>query len=585
MTDRSFPIYTEENNCQDCYKCVRACPVKAIKIEDGSAKVITELCVACGKCYEVCPSKAKKVRNDLARLGFLLENKEQVFVSLAPSWVGEFPNISKTQIIKAIKKLGFAGVGETALGAEEVSSATADMIKKDDKRIFISSACPTSVDYIRKYIPELSNKITEIKSPMLAHAKMIKDKFGDDCAVVFIGPCISKKLEADRRPDLINLALTFKDLNKLFKKKEIVPMHFSEDEEEKYILENANEGAYYPLEGGMAETIKRYEGQEETYVVGLSGLDNMKRELKGFIDQKLNSPVFVECLACPGGCINGPCASNKENMLQSRLSVNKATVWPEGKINKKAKFDISENFTSSIEPRREYEETEIKKALRKVGKFSINDELNCSGCGYSCCRSFAKALIDGKAEPEMCVSYMRKLAQKKANTLMKCLPLGVVIVKRDLEIIEYNDRFAELFELEEPKEETIKGVDTQRLSIKDAVPFHHLFSSALSSGKDISREHSKIDDRRFNIIIFTIEKNRVVGGIIQNVTGTEMKREQIAKRAGDVIHKNLATVQQIACTLGEHMAETEILLRSIVDDFNISDEDEEKANVRKPIIR
>jgi iron only hydrogenase large subunit-like protein len=585
MTDRQFPIYTEENDCQDCYKCVRACPVKAIKIEDGSAKVITKLCVACGKCYEVCPSKAKKVRNDVSRLKVLLESDKKVIASIAPSWVSDFPNIEEGQMIAALKKIGFDGVGETALGAEQVTSATAEMIEKGGNKLYISSACPTSVDFIRKYIPDLADNITPIKSPMLAHAKLIKEEYGDDTAVVFIGPCISKKLESDRHPDLINIAITFSNLKKIFKEKDIIPLHLSAHEDDKFVLTKASEGAYYPLEGGMAETLKRYKGQENTFVVGLSGIENIKNELKGFVGKDLDAPVFVECLACPGGCINGPCSAKKGSLLEARLNVKEATVWPEEKIEKKADIDVSEVFTSRLEPRKEYEESEIKKALRSVGKFSINDELNCGGCGYSCCRSFAKALLDGKAEPEMCISYMRRLAQKKANELMKQLPLGVVIVKKDMEIIEYNQRFAELFDLEPPKEETLKGSREENISIKEAVPFHNLFSSALTSGQDITREHVKIDDNRYNIIIFTIEKNRVVGGIIQNVTGTEMKREQIAKRAGDVIHKNLATVQQIACTLGEHMAETEILLRSIVDDFNITDEDEERANVKKPIIR
>lgn len=67
MSNRDFPLYTVKTDCQDCYKCVRRCPVKAIKIEDNSAMIVTDLCIACGICYKVCPAKAKQMRNDLSR--------------------------------------------------------------------------------------------------------------------------------------------------------------------------------------------------------------------------------------------------------------------------------------------------------------------------------------------------------------------------------------------------------------------------------------------------------------------------------------------------------------------------------------
>ena len=73
------PVYTTENECQDCYKCVRHCPVKAIRIVGGKASVIPEACVACGECVKVCPAHAKKIRNDLARLRQLLESPARVY--------------------------------------------------------------------------------------------------------------------------------------------------------------------------------------------------------------------------------------------------------------------------------------------------------------------------------------------------------------------------------------------------------------------------------------------------------------------------------------------------------------------------
>ena len=138
MSSREHPLFTIKNDCQDCYKCVRECPVKAIKIEDNSAQIVPELCVACGKCYKVCPVRAKQDRDDVTRAKNMLKSGEKVYVSLAPSWVAEFENVTKEQLLTAIKELGFAGVSETALGAEEVSAHLAQFLAKQKKGLFSS---------------------------------------------------------------------------------------------------------------------------------------------------------------------------------------------------------------------------------------------------------------------------------------------------------------------------------------------------------------------------------------------------------------------------------------------------------------
>ena len=217
MSDREYPLYTIKNNCLDCYKCVRSCPVKAIKIEDNSAQIIPELCIACGACYQVCPVKAKQPRNDLVRAKHLLNAGKDVYVSLAPSWITEFPEIKPEQMIAAIRRLGFKGVGETAVGAEEVSASVAKILEQSSGGLYISTACPAVVEYINKYMPEMSGHLTPLSSPLLAHCRMMKERLGHDIEIVFVGPCIAKKLEADRHPDLLNLSLTFGDLRQWFK--------------------------------------------------------------------------------------------------------------------------------------------------------------------------------------------------------------------------------------------------------------------------------------------------------------------------------------------------------------------------------
>ena len=152
MSSREHPLFTIRNNCQDCYKCVRQCPVKAIKIEDGSAQIVPELCVACGKCYKVCPVRAKQDRDDVTRAKNLVAEGKKVYISLAPSWVADFDNVTKEQLLTAIAKLGFAGVCETAVGAEEVSAHIADFLADKTAGVYLSTACPAFVEYINKYM-------------------------------------------------------------------------------------------------------------------------------------------------------------------------------------------------------------------------------------------------------------------------------------------------------------------------------------------------------------------------------------------------------------------------------------------------
>ena len=160
------PVYTTENGCQDCYKCVRHCPVKAIRIVGGKASVISEACVACGECVKVCPAHVKKIRNDLQRLKEMLSSGAKVYASVAPSFTGYFRGVSIKRLAGALMRAGFAGVSETAHGAESVSAHVARLLEGTSSPLVISSACPAAVDMIRKYIPAYAQYISPRSSKM-----------------------------------------------------------------------------------------------------------------------------------------------------------------------------------------------------------------------------------------------------------------------------------------------------------------------------------------------------------------------------------------------------------------------------------
>ena len=571
--DKLYPVYTLKNECHDCYKCVRECYIKAIKIEDGHASIMPEKCIACGRCVMTCPSNAKRVRDDIEKVKNLLRAQKRVYVSLAPSWRGAF-ELSAPKIISVLKSLGFEGVSETALGAQEVSIATAQMLKDAQEGLFISSACPAIVDYIRYYMSDYTANITPIASPALTHAKMLKDTFGNDISVVFIGPCIGKKNESDRNPDLIDVALTFDEFLRWLNDDGINIENIAKSDNETFVPESAYEGALYPIEGGMNETIKKCGVSQETQLLSVSSLNAFKSAIKGLNTAKIKKPIFIEALACDGGCISGPSISTKKARV-SVMSNIISKLKTRDEVPKEPQVIVEEKFESKPVKTVSSPIEEVLNALKKIGKHNIEDELNCGGCGYDTCRELAQALIAKEAETSMCVSYMRKIAMRKAAAMLRCMPSAIVMTDSDLNIVEANDAFMKMFcgdmyEIFASRQDGVVGAAIDRL-----VPFMDIFRSALKTGKDIHKERYPVKNRLYDITAFTIEPNQIVGAVITDVTQTEMRRDQIAKKAQAVISKNIAIVQDIACLLGEHMVDTELLLSSIADGFD-SDNDEGK---------
>lgn len=569
--DKLYPVYTLNNECHDCYKCVRQCHVKAISIQQGHASVLPEKCIACGNCVQACPNNAKRVRNDIDKVKNLFRAQQEVYVSLAPSWSGIF-DYTPSKMIALLKKLGFKHVSETALGAQEVSIECAKLMKEKEKGLFISSACPVVVDYIRLYNTKFLPCITPVASPALTHAKMLKEMYGNHIHIVFIGPCIAKKNESDHNPDLIDVALTFEELKFWLQDEFISADDIDETGSEAFIPESAYEGALYPIEGGMNETIKKGGMSDDVQFINVSSIENLEKTLKGLDPANVNKKIFIEALSCNGGCLAGPCASTKKPELL-RVSDALSKVKSRDIIPNEPATVVEKQYVKKQIEHQNHSYEKISEALKKIGKYSEEDELNCGGCGYNTCRELACALLSGEAEPSMCVSYMRKIAMQKAAAMLRCMPSAIVMVDKDLRIVESNEAFMKMFcsdmyDIFSDRPEGLNGACIDRI-----VDFSDIFKETLKTERDIHKEHYAVKNRLYDISAFSIEKNELAGAIITDVTQSEMGREKIAQKAHEVINKNIAIVQEIACLLGEHMVETELLLSTIAQDYDTSDED------------
>lgn len=579
-------IYTEKNNCQDCYKCVKNCPVKAIKLEDNSASVIPELCIYCGKCTQVCPANAKKVRDDLPVVKQALK-KEKIIVSLAPSYISEYENIETNKIIAAFKEAGFYGVSETAIGAEKVALETKNWIDKQENGVYISSCCPSAVLLINKYYPEHSSAVAPILSPMVAHAKFLK-KIYPDTKVLFVGPCIAKKEEVNQFGEYIDYVLSFKDIKAFFEDIGIFFEFMKPTEDDVFIPIRANKGNLYPIDGGMLtcmidsinsdiDRINHNSNKKESIrYMTFSGVKNLKEIMRDFDSMKNRGKTFIEVMTCDGGCIKGPLAISNKSSASKRLNVlDKVSVEPRNEeiVSKLNELNISTkyDFIKKIE-KEEYMLNQIYEALKMVNKKSEADELNCGGCGYDNCREFAKALIAGKAENDMCISYMRKIAQDKTNILLKKMPSGIVIVNDKLKVVDANKNFADILgdEVKMIFEANpgLYGADVTKL-----IPYHNLFSQVLETGVDIIEQDIRDGEHYFTLSVFSVQNHSLVCGIIKNLHAPEVRKDLVLNRTKEVIMENMKVVQQIAFLLGENASYTESMLNSILESHS-NDKDE-----------
>lgn len=576
------PVYTEQTECQDCYKCIRRCPVKAIRVENGHAAVMGELCIACGRCVINCPAHAKRFRDDTGKVKQLLTLKKKVIVSLAPSFASEFPEYTPVEFVNALKKLGFSNISETALGADLVSATVASQLEKATKdgkqKLFLSSACPAVVEFIKRYMSDYTPYITDCASPLLAHARYLHKLYGKDIGVVFIGPCIAKKRESDVWKE-IDAALTFKELRAWFDNENIIPVIAPKNSTIPFIPRRAAKGELFPVDGGMIAACKKYNKLSNVRTMSVSGIEAIRETLTGLNVKDLKEPLFLELLSCVGGCINGPGTLRESSMAMRRVQTVEFAQKADDKLDSETleKHPVmTGTLPADKAPAQNHTEEEIRTSLRSVGKYSGADEINCGGCGYDSCREFAQAMLDGVAEKTMCVSYMRNLAQKKANGLIAAIPSGVVIADKNMQIVECNKNFASLMgsdiaEMYEAKP-GLEGADLIKISTNS-----QFFKDVLAmDGPDVIEREVHEGKKILHYTVFVIEKEEIAAGVIEDITAPQNQKNRTISQAKKVISKNLSVVQKIAFLLGENAAETESILNSIIDSYNNGGEEEKE---------
>lgn len=552
-------------SCKNCYKCVRNCSVKAIKMIDDQAQIVEDKCIACGKCFLVCPQNARNIHSDLDNVIEAIKQGKKVIMSIAPSYLGVYEEPYK--LISALKYIGVSIVEETSIGAAEVTDIYKKYIDNTTIKNVITTCCPSANMMIQTYYPDLIKYMIPVVSPMIAHCKMIRKRHGDDAYIVFIGPCISKKCEAYgyQLTKTINAVISFEELEKWMELNNIDISLFEDTHPD---LEGSYIGKKYPLENGILSSMGENLFKNNFTPLSVSGTDNLKEAFEALSKGDLNN-VCIEANSCTGGCMGGPAVPrNSKNVYvrktqaKIKLQINKNLEYTN--YNKEEKnLNYTRNFRNKEYIYPTYTEDDITSILEKIGKHSAVDELNCGACGYDTCREKAVSVIEGLSYVEMCIPYMRSKAEKLSNIIFEYSPNILIITDINLNILDLNPMGEDVFKA------NIKNIRGNHLSTIFSCDD---YEEVIRTGENIIGK--KIYIEKYGLMsyesIIYLPKNKILFGILNDITNEEYKKNELInlklntiETADKVIEKQMRVAQEIAGLLGETTAETKAALLNL----------------------
>jgi iron only hydrogenase large subunit-like protein len=529
---------------------------------DDQAQIVEEKCIACGTCFLVCPQNARNIHSDLENVENALQNGKKIIISVAPSYLGVYDEPYK--LISVLKYLGADIVEETAIGAEQVSKLYSEYIEITKKQNAITTCCPTVNMMIQNYYPELIKYLMPFDSPMVAHCKMIRKRYGSDAYIVFLGPCISKKCEAYgyQLSGVMDAVISFEEIDKLMESRNI---NISEFEETYPDLEGSYRGKKYPLEQGILSGISDIVENSKFTPLSISGIENLMKAFDALKDEEITN-VLIEANSCEGGCIGGPAVPKKSKNIYTRKIRARNKVQKMRNIEYK-NYNVNEknlNFIRNFRNKQYihpiFAEEEIRNVLEQTGKHNKSDELNCGACGYDTCRDKAISVLEGLSHPQMCMPYMRSEAEKISNIYFEYSPSIILIVDLNLNILDLNPVGQKAFNID------VSYVKNKPLSlIMPDKDFKHVLRTKESM------EIRKLNLEKYGLIVYEriiyLPKNKILFGILNDITNDEIKKEQIInfkmntlETADKVIEKQMRVAQEIAGLLGETTAETKAAL-------------------------
>ncbi len=544
----------KKSNCKNCYKCIRHCPVKSIRFSANQAHIIGNECILCGQCFVVCPQNAKEIGSELEKTRVLIQSGAPVYVSIAPSFIANYEGIGIRGMRNALQKLGFVDVEETAIGATIVKKEYERLLREEHRDIMITSCCHSVNLLIQKYFPEELKYLADIVSPMQAHALDIKRRI-PEAKVVFVGPCVAKKDEAEHYEGIVDAVLTFEELTEWLdaERIELQPDMDNDDN---------SRARFFPTTGGILKTLSE-QLPEYTYLA-VDGVENCMAALRDINSGKVHN-CFIEMSACAGSCVGGPVMEKyHRSPVRDYMAVANYAGDKDFDVQRLSEVDAHKHFEVIAHKLPMPTESEIAEIMRRMGKNKPDDELNCGSCGYNTCRDKAIAIYQGKAEISMCLPFLEQKAEGFSDAIVKNTPNGLIVLNDDLEVQQINAAAMKIVNLRNDSD--ILG--DQVVRILDPLHYMKVRDTHVSivNQRDYLAEYGKYVEQT---IMYDVS-NRLIIAIMRDVTeevAAQERKDRVNQQTIEitdrVVDKQMRIVQEIASLLGETAAETKVALTKL----------------------
>ena len=547
-------LQLKKSNCKNCYKCIRHCPVKSIRFSGNQAHIVGNECIFCGRCFVVCPQNAKQIVDETEKARVLIQSGAPVIASIAPSFIANYEGVGIGAMREALKKLGFFDAEETALGATLVKRRYEEMLREGTGDVLISSCCHSVNLLIQKHFPKALPFLADVVSPMQAHALDIKRRY-PAAKVVFIGPCVAKKDEADHYGGIVDAVLTYEELSHWLGG-ERIPLPREADWEAK------SRARFFPTAGGILKTMV-CDAPGYAYLA-IDGVESCMAALHEIEEGRMHK-CFIEMSACAGSCIGGPVMEkHRRAPVRDFIAVSRYAGPKDFEVPDLPEGQMDKGFTYIEKKLQMPTDGEIAGILQKMGKKAPKDELNCGSCGYDTCREKAIAIYQGKADLTMCLPYLKEKAESFSDHIIENTPNGILVLNESLEVQQVNRAALRMMNLHDSA--NLLGEPVVRILDPKA------FAQVLQNGGNLRDqklylaeygryvEQTVLYDKEYHIVIC------IMRDITQEEAGRE-KKEAFARQTVEVtdkvIEKQMRIVQEIASLLGETAAETKIALTKL----------------------
>ena len=546
-------------SCKNCYKCVRNCPVKAIRVHEHQARIIESQCIYCEKCILVCPQDAKEEQNMIPSIREAIVQGKKLVVSLHPAYLARFGLLGPQKIKEALQLLGFADAADAAEGASLMAAQYRKLFtEQKEQGVMISSACPVIVQLVKKHYPQLLGNLVSSASMMQFHANYLRQKY-PDARIVYVSPCISAMSELREPGNEVDYVITLEELAEWFQKERIV---ITEEDPQQPVYRSRE----IALADGLTDLLASESGIR---MLSVNGMEQCKEVLEELRPEDFRN-CFLEMYACTGGCVGGPSFQMKKGRyLADVFAVKNAAFGKDfpghSQDYELPEFELRRNFGyCPAQEQEEVSEEEIRDALAEMGKFSPKDELNCGACGYNTCREKAIAIIQNKAEVAMCIPYMRARQESYSNKVFNAMPGLLVTVDYNLRIIQMNQAATDLFNT--PRKRRMIGRPVSEI-MED-----YSLASILAFDRNLMQDEIYLEEQKRYLerVMTNDRENKMILCIMKDTTKERMRRDQIqnaqleaARMADKLVEEQLKIVQQIAGLLGETAADTKVAVEKL----------------------